>query len=458
MSIQDPGRPARQRPPLLQRLRLAHWIALDVIAAAVFTVLLTFAVQHGISARGTFISPANVAVAFVLAVAMCLPVALRRLRPLLAFGSALATATLVTLLVPLANAPYFYLPAGYVLYLVAATSRRKVALAALGTLVVLIVFQELRMAPVTRAGTVVPMLLIVIIIWTFGYAVGQRRAYAVQLRDQAATSAVTEERLRIARELHDVVAHSMTVIAVQAGYGRHVIDAQPERAEEALGAIQATSREALAEMRRMLGILRQPGAEPFGRMNGSASGTAADTGGVPAGGERGATGPADTVTGGAAASNGSAGVSRGAAPLMPAPGLAELDRLVARVANAGVWVDLRVQGSRPELPPGIDLSAFRIVQEALTNVVKHAGTSSCQVTVCYGADELAVEITDEGRGCPVPAASGPGGEAAEDLAGGHGLIGMRERVSMYGGELVAGPLPGQGFRVAARLPIADPAA
>jgi signal transduction histidine kinase len=140
---------------------------------------------------------------------------------------------------------------------------------------------------------------------------------------------------------------------------------------------------------------------------------------------------------------------------MPAPGLGELDRLVARIANAGVWVDLRLQGSRRELPAGIDLSAFRIVQEALTNVIKHAGVSSCQVTVWYGADEVAVEITDAGRGCPVPATAGPGGEAAGEVAGGHGLIGMRERVSMYGGELVTGPLPERGFRVAARLPVAD---
>src|SRR6202043_2401533 len=130
------------------------------------------------------------------------------------------------------------------------------------------VIDALYVYPTYRVPAVIlPPVLIVIITWTFGYTAGQRRAYAEHLRTQAATSAVTEERLRIARELHDVVAHSMTVIAVQAGYGRHVIDAQPDKAGEALGAIQATSREALADMRRMLGVLRRPGSEPFGRKN-----------------------------------------------------------------------------------------------------------------------------------------------------------------------------------------------
>jgi signal transduction histidine kinase len=170
----------------------------------------------------------------------------------------------------------------------------------------------------------------------------------------------------------------------------------------------------------------------------------------------------------AATGNGT-GAAGGSAPLAPAPGLADLDRLVARIANAGVRVDLRIRGEQRELPPGIDLAAFRIVQEALTNVVKHAGVAECGVTVGYQEDELTVEIVDEGDGGRVPAAAGgqaiaPGqprapGHAAGQPAtltgdgGGHGLIGMRERVSMYGGELTAGPRPERGFMVAARLPI-----
>jgi signal transduction histidine kinase len=445
VSTQSPPprpRQARPRPPLTKRLRPGHWVALDVLAAVVFTIILTAVLQRGIDPPRIFGQrPGDLLMAFALAVAVSLPVALRRRRPLAAFAVAAAAATLAVALVPAGSAPYFYLPAAYVLYLVAAVSPRRTAVAALGALLALVFLSGLLVEPARVAAQGVPAALIVIITWGFGYAVGQRRAYAEQLRDQAATSAVTDERLRIARELHDVVAHSMTVIAVQAGYGHHVIDAQPARAREALGAIQATSREALAEMRRMLGILRQPGAEPFGRVNGSGGAGAARPENVPGALTR---------------------ISPEAVPLAPAPGLADLDRLAARVAQAGVRVDLRVRGSRRELPPGIDLSAFRIVQEALTNVVKHADTPSCRVIVSYGTGELSVEITDDGRGAQVPAAAGPrgaapGGERGDEPAGGHGLIGMRERVSLYGGELAAGPLPERGFRVAARLPTGEAA-
>jgi signal transduction histidine kinase len=282
-----------------------------------------------------------------------------------------------------------------------------------------------------------------------GYGAGQRRAYAAQLQDQAASSAVTEERLRIARELHDVVAHSMTVVAVQAGYGLHVMDGQPARAREALGAIQATSREALSDMRRMLGVLRQGGSGPF-IQNTGADGSRAS----------------HALANGAGAAEGG---TREAAPLAPAPGLADLDRLVARIANAGVRVDVRIRGERRELPPGIDLAAFRIVQEALTNVVKHADAARCDVVLSYGEDELSVEIIDEGRGGRVPAVAAAAGDGdglrgdglrgdGSGLSGdgsGHGLVGMRERVSLYGGELTAAPQPERGFRVAARLPVGD---
>ena len=229
----------------------------------------------------------------------------------------------------------------------------------------------------------IPVVLCVIIAWTSGYTVRQRRRYAVRLQDEAASKAVTQERLRIARELHDVVAHSMSVIAVQAGYGQYVIDSQPGDARDALGAIQATSREALDEMRRMLGALRQAddadargaaiGAEPTGP-------------GLPA--------------------------APSSAPLFPAPGLAELDRLVARTAGAGVRVDVTRYGQPRELPASIDLSAYRIVQEALTNVVKHAHTSSCRVMFGYRDDELTIEITDNGSGMPSPELAGAGCQAA----------------------------------------------
>src|SRR5204862_7539630 len=246
-----------------------------------------------------------------------------------------------------------------------------------------------------------------------GYIVRQRRRYALRLQDEAASKAVAEERLRIARELHDVVAHSMSVIAVQAGYGQYVIDTQPADARDALGAIQATSREALDEMRRMLGALRQadetdqrevaaraardPGAdEDAGDPAGdSAGGSAGDSAGGPAGGSAG---------------------DAGAAPLSPAPGVADLDRLISRTASAGVRVDVTRCGQPRDLPASIDLSAYRIVQEALTNVVKHARTSSCRVLIGYGQDELILEVTDCGAGLPAMAAAGmPGSSLA--LAG-----------------------------------------
>jgi signal transduction histidine kinase len=450
----------RPRPPLTKRLRPGHWIALDVLAAAVSTLILTASLRGEIIQNGVF-QPSidGVLVAFMLAVAMSLPVALRRRRPLAALSLAVAAATLAVVLVRTPNGPFFYLPAAYVLYLVAAVSPRRVSAAALGAVLALVFLSELFVRPGRIPSLAVPDALIVIITWGFGYAVSQRRIYAEQLRDQAATSAVTGERLRIARELHDVVAHSMTVIAVQAGYGHHVIDAQPAQAREALGAIQATSREALADMRRMLGVLRQPGPEPFGPEIGSGRGRAADPAGtaaLPAANGHGqAAGPRTASSG-------------NAAPLAPAPGLADLDRLTARIARAGVRVDLQVRGRRRELPPGIDLAAFRIVQEALTNVVKHADTPSCRVIVGYGTDELSVEITDEGQGSQVPVAAaapwagprspgpgGPGGAGGAEMTGGHGLIGMRERVSLYGGEFSAGPRPEHGFRVAARLPAGD---
>jgi signal transduction histidine kinase len=236
----------------------------------------------------------------------------------------------------------------------------------------------------------------------FGTAMQNRRLYAQQMeeratllereRDEEAQRAVAEERLRIAQELHDVVAHSMGVIAVQAGVGAHVIDQDPAEAKRSLLAISHTSRSTLAEIRRMLGVLREDeGAE-----------------------------------------------------YTPAPGLADLERLVRDVRGAGVEVNVEFAGIRTELPPGVDFTAYRIVQEALTNVLKHAGPSRASVMIGYEPDALAVEVTDDGRGV--------NGRATE---GGHGLMGMRERVSVYGGTFEAGPRTGGGFRVAVRLPYGE---
>jgi signal transduction histidine kinase len=238
------------------------------------------------------------------------------------------------------------------------------------------------------------------------------------MREQVATAAVTEERLRIARELHDVVAHSMTVVAVQAGFGEYVFDADPDQARSALGNIQHVTREALSDMQRLLGVLRQDGTGQPG---------AAAASGRPDEGQ-------------------AAGAAR-QLQLAPAPGLADLERLVSTTAGAGNRVALTRTGDPRDIPAAIDQSAFRIVQEALTNVVKHSGASTCQVIVGYEPDGLTVEVTDPG-GAGI---AGRGPHAADGT--GHGILGMRERVSLCGGEFTAGPRPGHGFEVIAHFPL-----
>jgi signal transduction histidine kinase len=227
--------------------------------------------------------------------------------------------------------------------------------------------------------------------WTLGLTARVRRDYAERAAAQAVTQAVADERLRIARELHDIVAHSMSLIAVKAGIGNHVADARPAEAREALRAIETASRGSLAEMRHLLGVLRSE------------------------------------VDG---------------ADLAPAPGLAALPDLAARASAAGVTVELDVP-SGVGLPEGVGLAVYRITQEAVTNVVRHAAPARCTVTVAVEDGSVRVEVTNDG---PVVKLEGPAG---------HGLIGMRERVAMYGGELTAGPRPAGGFRVSATIPLAS---
>jgi signal transduction histidine kinase len=241
------------------------------------------------------------------------------------------------------------------------------------------------------ARTVAFLVMAIIAAAMIGQSIRERREHMAALRSQAAAQAVTAERLRIARELHDMIAHSVGIIAIQAGVGSRVMDTQPAEARNALKAIEATSRETLAGLRRTVRALRR--TEP---------------------------GP-------------------GSAPLDPAPGLADVERLVASTMDAGVRVDVRWRGERRPLPGDLDLAAFRIIQEAVTNVVRHAGTPDCRVTIDQRATELLVEIEDDGHG---------GG-----VGGGYGIVGMRERAALLGGRLTAGPRPDGGFRVEARLPL-----
>ena len=468
-----------QRPPLTLRLSPAHWTALDYVAGALVGVILFASIRHSVVIQGVGPVPYGevpyrpLALAWPLALFLvfttAIAVAMRRRRPSFMLGVLLAGSLVITILTgrPDGGALAYFLPVAYVLYLVAATYERRraavrVLAAVFATLVADAVLMHLAEGGVVPRGGLVSVALCVIIAWCTGYIVRQRRRYAVRLQDEAASKAVAEERLRIARELHDVVAHSMSVIAVQAGYGQYVIDTQPADARGALGAIQATSREALDEMRRMLGALRQADQQDVAAQ-------AADGSQVP--GRRAGDGEVD-----------------GGTPLFPAPGLADLDRLLSRTASAGVRVDLTRGGQPRDLPSSIDLSAYRIVQEALTNVVKHARTSSCQVLIGYGRDDLILEVTDNGAGLAELAGAGishhrmdaTGGSLARGTAidvgpalgwsaadgtpgvvdggtalggSGHGIIGMRERVTLLGGEFSAGPRSGYGFQVIARIPL-----
>jgi signal transduction histidine kinase len=442
-----PGRRSRPpRPPLTKRMRRGHWIALDCVAGALAAVAEMALVGQ---------RPGIVAVPAVLllGVAVFVPVALRRLAPVAAFG---ALIILAVLLAAEGFAPgVVFLAAAYVLYLVTATSNRQTSGAALGLALVVMVLIMLADHRVARnngaAGLLIPAAFALIVCWIAGYSMRQRRLYAQMLQEQATSSAVAEERLRIARELHDVVAHSMSVIAVQAGYGQYVIDSSPSDARDALGAIQATSRDALEEMRRMLGVLRQQDAAaapaPAVTTPSAAPGTAA---------RQAAAAGAPGVPGAPAAGRGVTGMT---APLAPAPGLARLGRLIERTNGAGVQVSLECSGEVRAVPAGVDLSAYRIIQEALTNVVKHAGGGArCVVSLDYGEEALHIRVTDDGGGSLVLSPARPGTLGVPVGGTGHGIIGMRERANLCGGDFTAGALSGGGFEVNATLPLLGAAA
>ncbi|MDT0269544.1 sensor histidine kinase [Streptomyces sp. DSM 44915] len=247
--------------------------------------------------------------------------------------------------------------------------------------------------------------------WVLGDSLRTRRAYYAELEERAARleleretqarMAVAAERARIARELHDVVAHNVSVMVVQADGAAYVLDSAPDQARNALRTISGTGRQALTEMRRLLGVLRT---------------------------EDSAVSAQDYV---------------------PQPGVEQLTELVDQVRDTGLPVDFRVSGTPRPLPSGVELTAYRIVQEALTNTRKHGGPDAgATVTLEYGGDALTVLAEDDGRGAQQELYEGGGADGQ-----GHGLIGMRERVGMVNGLLVAGPRPGGGFRISATLPL-----
>jgi len=284
------------------------------------------------------------------------------------------------------------------LYTVAAASssiRRAVGYG-LATLVVL-GGASIAVNPLGRFGggvVILPFMVAVVVV--AGIAVANRRAYVDSIRDRAEQDArrrIDEERLRIARELHDVVAHTMATINVQAGVAAHVLTTRPEAVADSLQAIKTASKDGLRELRAILNVLRQ----------------------------------ADDAD-----------------PTQPAPGTAQLETLISGARRAGLDTTFTVTGEPVPLPSAVDLAAYRIIQESLTNAIRHAGPATAAVSLSYGDDELRVEVTDTGRGPGDPGASHNGG---------HGLAGMRERAATVGGTLDTGPGPAGGFRVAARLPL-----
>jgi signal transduction histidine kinase len=335
--------------------------------------------------------------AAALASAMTLPLALRRVAPVLvlAVAAGAGVAASVAIAPPSGDDPVAPALALLVAVYSAGAYSRGLAAAAAGVvaagLAVGVVLGDPE--PVTWDGAAF-FLAVFLAPWVAGRAIRRRRLREAELEREAAelerlrAAAVAEERTRIARELHDVVAHAISVIVLQARGARY---GDEREREDALGAIEENAAQALAEMRRLLELLRSDD---------------------------------DAVA------------------LAPQPSLAHLDALVSHVRAAGLPVDVRVEGEPRELPPGVDVSAYRIVQEALTNALRHAGPARAEVAVRYEHDAVEVEVAD----------TGSAGGARAGAAGGHGLAGMQERVAVFGGSFEAGPRRSGGFAVRARLP------
>jgi signal transduction histidine kinase len=280
-------------------------------------------------------------------------------------------------------------------------------------------------------------------IWRQRVESGRERIRALEAEQQTATRlAVERERARIARELHDVVTHNVSVMVIQAGAARKIMDAEPDQARQALLAVESGGRAAMAELRHVMGLLAQTVEEP-GSVDPSlvpmaVSMTAPMTAPMDA---------AERLTfGGARAGDGTGCPAGPALDLAPQPGLGQVAALAGRIRDAGVPVELTVNGTPAALPAGVDLAAYRVVQEGLTNAVKHAAGASVHVTVDYEPETVRVEVADSGGKPGAPA--GPGN--------GRGLIGLRERLAMYGGTLQAGRRPAGGYRVRAVIPLEQP--
>jgi signal transduction histidine kinase len=369
----------------------------DVIVALLLT---------GVSLLGATEVAGNLnAVSATLIALQTLPIAFRRHSPMRTLYVTGGAITLYSILGYVETAGHFGVLIAF--FTVAANESRwrafvAAALTTIGIFASFIAFSGFATTP-DFGGDLLTTYLAFGLAWFIGDNLRVRRAYAREMEEKEAqrdaeredrtSMAIVEERARIARELHDVVAHYVSVMVVQAAGARRVAEKDPVAARGALEAIESAGRTALAEMRRMLEVLR-----------------ADDPG------------------------------------MGPQPGLGELDRLIGQVREVGLPVDLRIVGKTCCLPAGMDLAAYRIVQEALTNTVKHGGKANAIVTVRYRLDAIEIEVLDDGRGAAAPL-------LASGLPGGHGLIGMKERVGLFGGQLSAGPVLTGGYRVYARMPI-----
>jgi signal transduction histidine kinase len=417
------------RPPLSYRITPAQRLAIDAAAALLGAVVWIFHLRlYGPHAQ---VAAPQLAVLFG---AATLPVAVRRIWPLPAL--AVVTAA-VSVLVALGRSPEIAdVMLAMVSYMAAVRLSRSAGLAALVGTEAAIGAGVLAALATARTHDLLlhSSMLTAAAFWFIGYGVRERRLYEAGVAEQEAQRrraeadrnrmAVQEERLRIARELHDILAHTLSVFAVQAGVGRRVGTSRPPEALRALSAVEESSRAALDELRHIVGLLRgDGGSDPAG--SGPVLGF---------GGPRGGASPEPV--------------------LAPAPGLADLGDLAAMVRAAGTPVTLDVAGEASAVPPGVALTVYRIVQEALTNVVRHAPGAQATVQVLVGRAGVRVRVTDTGPAADATAvpAGQPGWAGRQGPAGQHGIVGMRERAAAFGGELDAGPLPVGGFQVAAFLP------
>ncbi|MET7973068.1 sensor histidine kinase [Streptomyces mirabilis] len=404
-------------PPRLKLVPPGAWVALAWTASTAFTFLARVRLPgeeaaNELAATQFYRWDGLVVLTIACALALLGSMWLHR-RPLRSLALLLTAAAFLTInLAAVAIQLAQFLAVDLALYFIAAGRPRRTGVAALCTaLAVLVGWESLRLLRGWGIGTLeeLTVALTAVVAWLLGDASHRTREYGETLRARAAAQAVTDERLRIAREMHDMVAHSIGIIALQAGAAARVVHTQPDAAREAMTAVETAGRETLSGLRRMLVALRHADQNQDRNRHRARAAAEADR-------------------------------------LHPAEGLADLDRLAAATTAAGVQVDVHWKGARRQLPPDIDLSVFRIVQESITNVVRHAATPTCRVTVDYLEEHVAVEVTDDGRG--------RGGTTDT----GFGLIGMRERVALLHGEFTAGPRPEGGFRVTARLPVPGTAA